>query len=83
VDGFAIQGISEGRRQFCSSDGSTGLAPKATKHGDVMCILGDAEIPFVLRPMGEKYRLVGDSYINSSRELDDNYRPALETFIIM
>jgi hypothetical protein len=48
-----------------------------------MCILGDAEIPFVLRPIGEKYRLVGDSYINSSRELDDNYRPALETFIIM
>ncbi|KAH8591128.1 heterokaryon incompatibility protein-domain-containing protein [Bisporella sp. PMI_857] len=83
VEGFAIQGISEGRKQFRSSQGSTGLVPKATKHGDVMCILGDAKILFVLRPIGKQYKLVGDGYINVGGELDDNYRPALETLTIM
>ena len=62
-ESFATLGICHARKQFRGFSGSSGLVPEATQHGDVICILAGAEIPFVLRPAGGRYQLIGDGYI--------------------
>ena len=46
---------------FDDSDRLT-LAPEATHVGDWVCILADGDIPFVLRPYGDYFYLVGECY---------------------
>lgn len=76
-------GISEGRKQFRSFSGTTGLVPHATRHGDIICILGDSGIPFVLRPVGDdQYELIGDGYIKLGDTLDVDHQPTIQTFTI-
>jgi hypothetical protein len=83
VEDFATMGISKGRKQFRSSSGANGLVPDAARHGDIICILGDSEIPFVLRPVGdEQYELVGDGYIELDDTLDFGHQPMVQTFAI-
>ena len=60
--------MSQGRKQLRGLDGSVGLVPKATQHGDIICLLADADIPFILRSDLEHYRLIGDGYIESNGE---------------
>jgi hypothetical protein len=63
-------GIAKGRKQFWGSRGNTGLVPEATQNGDVICMLGGGDIPFVLRPVDGQYQLLGDAYIDISEDLD-------------
>jgi hypothetical protein len=42
--------------------GYLGLVPTGTQEGDCICILLGAGVPFVLRPDGDNWRLVGESY---------------------
>jgi hypothetical protein len=63
-------GIVHGRQQFHSSTGCTGLVPLVANEGDVICILGNSKVPFVLRPVGDQYQLIGDAYI----DVVDNFR---------
>jgi hypothetical protein len=63
-------GIAKGRKQFWGSRGSSGLVPEATQNGDVICMLGGGEIPFVLRLIDGQYQLLGDAYIDVSEDLD-------------
>lgn len=63
-------GIAKGRKQFWGSRGSCGLVPEATQNGDIICMLGGGDIPFVLRPIGRQYQLLGDAYIEISEDLD-------------
>lgn len=63
MEDFAQIGVSQGRKQFRGLDGSVGLVPKTVRHGDIICLLANAEIAFVLRPESEHHRLIGDSYI--------------------
>lgn len=77
-----MTGIAEGRKQFRGFKGSTGLVPKATQHGDVICSLAGAEIPFVLRPVGSQYKLVGDGFIDVAGEVNQQRSPEMQTFTI-
>ncbi|TVY64273.1 Heterokaryon incompatibility protein 6 OR allele [Lachnellula suecica] len=82
VEGFAASGITEGRKQFRGFRGSTGLVPKATRHGDIICMLAGADIPFVLRPVEEEYELVGDGYIENGGVVDSLPNAEIRTFKI-
>lgn len=84
MEDFATAGIAEGRKQFRSfGGGTTGLAPHATRHGDIICILGDSEIPFVLRLVGDdQYELIGDGYIELGDTLDVGHQPTMQMFTI-
>ena len=54
---FAQMGIRSGRKTFRSNKGSRGMVPSDSTYGDVICMLGNSEISFVLRPSGNSYRL--------------------------
>lgn len=52
------------RRLFHTRDGLFGLGPLVMQPGDVVAILHGGYTPFVLRPRGEWFLLVGECYVN-------------------
>jgi hypothetical protein len=44
---------------------SMGLAPRGTKVGDIICALLGHSVPIVLRPKGDYYSYVGQSFVYS------------------
>jgi hypothetical protein len=61
--------------------GGLGIVPEATKAGDMLCLLYAAALPFVLRPVGDNFTLVGECYIQNLMQGDglqegspDNFR---------
>ncbi|KAL8653827.1 MAG: hypothetical protein Q9226_003688 [Calogaya cf. arnoldii] len=58
--------FSYGRVLFTSADGRLGLAPRATKPGDEICIILGCSSPVVLRSddNGFSYRVVGECYLD-------------------
>ncbi|RBR20100.1 uncharacterized protein FIESC28_05379 [Fusarium coffeatum] len=52
------------RRLFFSKDlAYIGLGPKILEKDDIICVLFGGATPFVLRPPGDQYRLVGECYV--------------------
>lgn len=51
------------RKEFSSVSGCSGLVPEETQIGDALCLLKGMETPFVLRPTGQTYRVIGECYI--------------------
>ncbi|KAK8041283.1 heterokaryon incompatibility protein-domain-containing protein [Apiospora phragmitis] len=53
-----------GRRFFVTEQGHMGIGPPTLKTGDEVCVLLGGEVPFVLRPVGERgtFKLVGQCY---------------------
>lgn len=47
---------------LCHRGGLPGLGPAATQPGDGICVLFGGDAPFVLRPAGDGYLVVGKSY---------------------
>jgi hypothetical protein len=52
------------RRMFTTRDGYIGLGPKDMQPRDKIALLSGGRLPFVLRPDGSSFRLVGDCYIH-------------------
>lgn len=57
----AIQNIP-GRTFFVTQGGRMGLAPHNTHMYDKICVFPGFEVPLVLRPEGNEFRLVGECY---------------------
>ena len=57
----AIQNIP-GRTFFVTQGGRMGLAPHATHMYDKLCVLPEFEVPLILRPEGNEFRIVGECY---------------------
>lgn len=57
----AIQNIP-GRTFFVTQGGRMGLAPHSTHMYDRICVFPGFEVPLVLRPEGNEFRLVGECY---------------------
>ena len=72
----AVHTTCAGRRLFFDTGGELGLVPVASRPGDWVCVLFGGNIPFVLRPTGGAYRLVGECYLrdNISELAEDLWR---------
>ncbi|KAI3316646.1 HET-domain-containing protein [Xylariaceae sp. AK1471] len=51
------------RRLMKTADGFIGMVPRYTKAGDVVALVKGARVPMVLRAAGERWRFVGESYV--------------------
>jgi hypothetical protein len=55
--------IETTRPFFTTDKGRMGLGPVIVEEGDRICVLFGGKMPFVLRPTGEYYRLVGECFV--------------------
>ncbi|KAI8677827.1 HET domain-containing protein [Fusarium keratoplasticum] len=53
--------MQAGRKPFLTARGYVGLGPAAMESGDVIVILYGAHVPFVLRPKGQEFQLLGEA----------------------
>jgi hypothetical protein len=53
-----------GRKYFQSRTGYIGLVPDATQEGDKICVFFGGDTPFVIRPSGDQYLLIGACYVH-------------------
>lgn len=58
-----LWGKAMNRRFFMTSTGMIGMAPSDVQRGDEVCVIFGSEVPFVLRPRGNSWKLVGDAYV--------------------
>ncbi|RSL76654.1 hypothetical protein CEP51_009768 [Fusarium floridanum] len=56
--------MQAGRKPFLSALGYVGLGPAAMEPGDVIVIFYGAHVPFVLRPKGQEFQLLGEAYVH-------------------
>jgi hypothetical protein len=52
------------RRFFTTQSGYMGNGPMALQKEDVVCIFKGGKVPFVLRPEGDQYILIGEAYVH-------------------
>lgn len=62
--GSALSPCAVGRRFCVTEKGYFGMVPPKAEVGDKICVFLGARTPFVLRKEGEKFKLVGESYIH-------------------
>jgi hypothetical protein len=68
------------RKLFSTSRGLLGLGPRLLREGDLCCILFGATVPFILRPVGQRYRLVGEAYVPKLMDDEEtNFQFSAET----
>jgi hypothetical protein len=60
----AANGASRNRIFARTKKGYYVLGPKVMKEGDVVCVLYGGKMPFVLRPWGHYFLLVGECYVH-------------------
>ncbi|KAJ4196912.1 hypothetical protein NW759_016399 [Fusarium solani] len=60
----AAETVCLGRCLFYTTSGHIGLGPGDTALDDVVCIVGGAVMPIVVRPLGDHFGIVGDCYVN-------------------
>ncbi|KAH8651614.1 heterokaryon incompatibility protein-domain-containing protein [Tricladium varicosporioides] len=53
-----------GRRFFGTDIHVCGLAPVETEIGDLVCVIFGCQVPIVLRKVGERYKILGESYLH-------------------
>jgi hypothetical protein len=75
VYALAVHDAAQGRCLFVTEKGFMGMGPARMQAGDVVTIFCGAETPFILRPLGDKFRIVGECYIPglmNGEALEDN-----------
>lgn len=53
----------QGRVFLGTKNGYYGLAPAHIKEKDIICVFPGAPVPYALRPVGDKFRLVGECFV--------------------
>jgi len=66
------------RRVFITSDGFIGIGPFAMEEGDMVVILFRGAVPYILRPRGVQYLLVGECYVYGNYGRRGNSLPPTE-----
>jgi hypothetical protein len=57
-----IHVLSAQRRLFVTKRGHIGVAPMGVEKGDRICVLLGCNVPLVIRPEGDFYLIIGDTY---------------------
>ena len=81
----AVLHFCAGRSFITTKEGYVGLAPKAAKPGDQICVLLGCSVPIVLRPTsGFQFKVVGECYVHGLQQgqaflggFSDDYQPLL------
>jgi hypothetical protein len=81
-----VWSFCQGRSFFTTQEGYVGLAPKASKPGDKVCVLFGCRSPLILRPTTNmRYQVIGECYICGLMNgeallgpIPNNYRPVLQ-----
>jgi hypothetical protein len=53
-----------GRKYLASAKGYIGLVLEAAQEDDMICIFMSGRTPFVIRPAGDNYQLIGACYVH-------------------
>lgn len=61
---FEAKTMCFNRRVFLTEAGYFGLGPKIMRPGDQVCVLFGGRVPYVLRPRGQQWAFIGDSYLH-------------------
>ncbi|KNG51804.1 heterokaryon incompatibility protein [Stemphylium lycopersici] len=56
--------VCTGRRVFETANGNFGLGPAAMRSGDIVVVLYGGQSPYVLRPYGDNFFLIGQAYVD-------------------
>ncbi|KAK7414425.1 hypothetical protein QQX98_006703 [Neonectria punicea] len=65
VQGFFVKAYAAWKRRFVMlGKGYIGLGPKQSRVGDRVVLLEGRKVPLVIRPVGKRWRVVGDCYIH-------------------
>ncbi|KAF2248538.1 HET-domain-containing protein, partial [Trematosphaeria pertusa] len=56
--------VCSGRRVFRTSNGALGLGPRCMREGDMVVVLFGGDMPYVVRPMGPVFLLLGEAYVD-------------------
>ena len=62
-----LGGCTYNLRFFWTSEKDYGMGPACMREGDIVVVFYGAEAPFVLRPKGDKYLMLGEAYVDSIR----------------
>ena len=61
--GTSVKAATAGRSFFVTGEGYMGLAPRFAEKGDLICVLLGCSVPVVIRKMGTRYVVLGDTYV--------------------
>ncbi len=56
--------IMVGRKPLWTTEGHIGLGPGIVLPGDKVCVFYGGEVPYILRPIGDQFQLVGECYLH-------------------
>ncbi|MCJ1448216.1 MAG: hypothetical protein MMC23_008730 [Stictis urceolatum] len=56
--------VTRRRRFFVTRHGRIGIGPSDTEPGDKLCVIFYCPTPYLLRPVSNRYRLVGETYVH-------------------
>ncbi|KAF5577990.1 heterokaryon incompatibility 6 OR allele [Fusarium pseudocircinatum] len=59
----AVEPVRDPYRLFKTATKDFGVGPVDMRIGDKLCVLFGAEVPFILRPKGDGYLVVGECYV--------------------
>ncbi|KAI1182978.1 hypothetical protein F5B17DRAFT_159209 [Nemania serpens] len=59
---YSISNSSTNRRFVVSDSELLGMAPLQTRPGDYLCVISGSAVPFVLRKLAGRWKLIGDAY---------------------
>lgn len=84
----SANGASKNRIFAKTNKGYYVLGPKVTQPGDIVCVLFGGKLPFCLRPLGDRYLLVGECYVHGlmngeAMEMMSRHELVEETFDIV
>jgi len=70
------------RKYFVSASGYLGMGPSGATSGDFIVLMFGCKMPYILRPIGGKYRFIGDAYVHGIMDgelIDQPYTAQLFT----
>jgi hypothetical protein len=85
---YRINSFHKNRRLFFTDDGNPALGPEHMQDDDVVVALYTGKTPYVMRPWGDAYRMLGPCLLYDQKAMDDvRYAPtnerSLELFEIL
>jgi hypothetical protein len=63
-----VVSLSENRCFYLTKKGYIGLGPKEIQPGDVVCVLAGSSVPYVVRPLRDGFRMIGEGHVPLRRE---------------